>query len=256
MKFNNRNVIIGKDVSLGKGARIGDNTVIYDHVVIEDGAIIANNCVIGEPSNDYYYNETYENKTTIIGSNSLIRSHTIIYNGNKIGSNVKTGHHVILRENNEVGANCSIGNFCQLHGNVRMGKYVRLHSVVCVVENAVIGDFVWLSPGTVFANDPTPPSNHLISPEIGDYSFIAINCALMPGVKIGKHCMVGPATLVSKDVPDHCFAIGNPCRILTDINKFSGREINHYPWPYNFERGMPWEGIGYEAWLKNNMDQD
>ena len=27
----------------------------------------------------------------------------------------------------------------------------------------------------------------------------------------------------------------------------------HYPWMYNFERGMPWEGIGYLEWKNKNL---
>jgi hypothetical protein len=33
---------------------------------------------------------------------------------------------------------------------------------------------------------------------------------------------------------------------------FNNKKTRHYPWPYNFERGMPWEGIGYDEWLKKS----
>ena len=29
--------------------------------------------------------------------------------------------------------------------------------------------------------------------------------------------------------------------------------VMHYPWMYNFERGMPWEGIGYLEWKNKNL---
>ena len=91
MKFNNINVIISPKAKIGKNVRIGDNTTIYDNVEIGDNTIISNNCIIGEPLNDYYFNEEYNNPSTIIGENSLIRSHTIIYAGNVFGENFSCG---------------------------------------------------------------------------------------------------------------------------------------------------------------------
>jgi len=256
MKFNRINVSIGENVSLGKDVKIGDNSVIYDNVTIGDGTIIANNCIIGEPSTDYYYDEQYQNRQTVIGKNCLIRSHAIIYNGNTLGDNITTGHRVILRESNRVGNNCRIGNLTELHGNVVLGRYVRLHSNICIVENAIIGDFVWISPGTIFTNDATPPSTNLVSPIIGDYTFIAVNTVLFPGIKVGKHCLIGPNTSVTKDVPDQSFVLGNPGRIMPNINEFSNKKNDYYPWPFNYEKGMPWEGIGYAKWLEEEMKQD
>jgi len=91
MKFNNRNVFISPKVKIGKNVKIGDNSTIYDHVVIGDNTIIANDCVIGEPIQAYYTDCNYENSETIIGEESLIRSHTIIYCGCESGSNFSTG---------------------------------------------------------------------------------------------------------------------------------------------------------------------
>ena len=39
---------------------------------------------------------------------------------------------------------------------------------------------------------------------------------------------------------------------LSKMPFFSDKNIRHYPWPRSFERGMPWEKIGYVEWLKKN----
>jgi acetyltransferase-like isoleucine patch superfamily enzyme len=248
MKFNNKNVQIENHVKIGKSVKIGDNSVIYDYCYIDDNSIIANDCVIGEPSTDYYYSQNYLNRHTTIGKNVLIRSHAIIYNGNNIGDHVSTGHRIMLRENNIIGESCRIGNYTELHGNVKLGRFVRLHSSVCVVENSVIGDYVWISPGTILTNDITPPSNNVASPIIGDYSFIAVNCIILPGLEIGKHCLIGAGTLVSKNIPDYSVVFGNPGKIVCDVREYDNKGYKHYPWPFHFDRGMPWEGIGYKKW--------
>jgi acetyltransferase-like isoleucine patch superfamily enzyme len=249
MKFNNNFKLIGTNISIGLNVKIGDDTIIYGNTIIGDNSIIANNCIIGEPSVDYYYSDDYTNNLTTIGQNCLIRSHAIIYNGNKIGNGVTTGHRIMLRENNDVGNNCRIGNYTELHGNVQLGKYSNLHSSVCIVENAIIGDFVWIAPGTILTNDITPPSNNKKSPVIGDYTFIAVNCIILPGVKVGAHCLIGASTTVTRDIDDYSVCIGSPGKIISDIKDFEIKGIKHYPWPYNFDRGMPWENIGYQNWL-------
>lgn len=253
MKFNGRNVVISKTARIGKNVRIGDNTIIYDYVEIGDNTIIANDCVIGEPTQNYYFSTNYENSKTTIGCNCLIRSHAIIYCGNSIGNNVSTGHRIMVRENNIVGDFCRIGNYTELHGNVKIGKYSNLHSSVCVVENAIIGDFVWISPGTILTNDITPPSLNRESPKIGDYTFIAVNCVVLPNVHIGMHCLIGASTLVTKNVEDYSVCVGSPGKVISDIRDFIIREKKHYPWPYNFEKGMPWEGIDYKKWLETSV---
>jgi len=252
MKFNNTFKLIGNNITIGKNVKIGDDTIIYDNTIIEDYSIIANNCVIGEPSSNYYYNDDYENALTTIGQNCLIRSHAIIYNGNTIGNAVTTGHRIMLRENNIVGDNCRIGNYTELHGNVKLGKYVNLHSSVCIVENAILGDFVWIAPGTILTNDITPPSNNKKSPIIGDYTFIAVNCIILPGIIIGKNCLIGASTTVTRDVADNSVCVGSPGEIISDIKEFKIKGIKHYPWPINYSKGMPWENIGFENWTKQN----
>ena len=84
MKFNNWNIFISKKAQIGSNVRIGDNTTIYDNVVIADNVIICNDIIICEPDNDYCHVE-YENLATTIKSDSLIRSHAIIYSGVVLG---------------------------------------------------------------------------------------------------------------------------------------------------------------------------
>lgn len=49
---------------------------------------------------------------------------------------------------------------------------------------------------------------------IGDRCFVAMNSIIMPGVKIGRECVVGAGSVVTKDVPDHTVVAGNPARVI------------------------------------------
>ncbi|WP_442952578.1 hypothetical protein [Paenibacillus sp. Root52] len=42
---------------------------------------------------------------------------------------------------------------------------------------------------------------------------------MLPGVTIGKGSVVGAGSVVTKDVPANVIAVGNPCRVLREINE-------------------------------------
>ena len=256
MKFNNRNVFISPSAKIGANVKIGDNTVIYDNVTIGDNTIICNDCQIGEPTGDYYKNDDYQNPPTVIGSDCLIRSHSIIYATNVIGNHLITGHHIMVRTGNKIGNNCSIGNGTELHGDAIIGNYVRLHSDVCICEHAVIGNYVWIFPGSILSNGVNPPGNLLLGPQIGDYTVLAVNVVVLPGVKIGEHCLLGASSLITKDVSAYSVMVGNPAKYVNDIREVKSKQTGekYYPWPNNFERGMPWAGISYNEWLAAQKD--
>lgn len=256
MKFNNRNILIGKNVTIGKNVKIGDDTIIYDNVSIGDNTIVCNNCVLGEPINNYYYNEEYENPPLVIGANSLIRSHSIFYAGSVFGDNLQTGHRVMVREHTKAGSHCSFGSCTDIQGECKIGNYVRLHSLVNIGQGSEIGDFVFISPYTVLTNDPTPPSDTIAGVKVGNYSQITASCVMLPGTVLGEHCMVAAHSTVGGTFEDYSFIGGSPAKRLCDIRKapiFNDiTKKRQYPWPYNFSRNMPWDGIGYDKWLKEN----
>lgn len=241
--------------SIGNNVRIGNNTIIYDNVSIGDNTIICNDCVIGEPTNAFYSEgDRYVNPQTVIGENSMIRSHAIIYAGCTFGEGFQCGHRVTIREETRMGVHCSIGTLCDIQGRAEFGNYVRLHSNVHIGQASRIGNYCWIYPYTVFTNDPTPPSNICIGPVLGDYSVVATQCLILPGVKIGEHCLIGACTMVTKDISDYQVVVGSPGKAVKDTRNVIDRETGeaHYPWPKRFSKYMPWEKIGYEEWLKLN----
>ena len=38
-----------------------------------------------------------------------------------------------------------------------------------------------------------------------------------PGVTIGKRCIIGAGSVVTKDIPDDCVAAGNPARVIREL---------------------------------------
>lgn len=257
MKFNNKNINVSKSAVIGENVKIGDNVTIYDNVIIGDNTIIANDCIIGEPTNDYYSNDNYENPQLTIGANSLIRSHCLLYAGSSIGENFQTGHRVTIRENMTIGESCSIGTLSDIQGHSTMGKFCRLHSNVHIGQNSSIGNFVFIYPYVVFTNDPHPPSDICKGPTIGDYSQVAVGAIVLPGAKIGSNVLIGANSVVGGSVKDYSLTLGSPAKHVKDTRDLISRKTgkSHYPWPYNFSRNMPWQELGFDKWLKEEEKQ-
>lgn len=55
---------------------------------------------------------------------------------------------------------------------------------------------------------------------IGDGSYIGINTVIVGNVKIGKHCVIGANSVVTKDVPDYSVAVGIPARVIKNIKNY------------------------------------
>lgn len=256
MKFNNINVRVSPKTIIGKNVKIGDNTIIYDNVQIGDNTIVCNDCILGEPLNSYYTNKEYDNPPLIIGANSLIRSHSVFYAGSNIGDFLQTGHRVTVREYTKAGEHCSFGSYTDIQGFCTLGNYVRMHSYVNIGQESEIGNYVFLYPFAILTNDPTPPSDILVGVKVGDYSQITTGAILLPGSVVGANCLVGANSTVEGSYEDYSFISGSPAVRVCDLRKAPLFNIatnkRHYPWPYNFKRGMPWENESFERWSKQN----
>ena len=254
-KFNNSNLRISPSAIIGKNVKIGENTIIYDNVVIGDNSTICNNCVLGEPLNSYYTNpDEYINPKTIIGENALIRSHTIVYAGNIIGDFFQTGHRVTIRENTIIGSHCSFGTLDDIQGYSEFDDYCRLHSNVHIGMYSKLGKYVFVYPYVIFTNDPLPPSQICNGPTIGDFTQIATGCVIFPGIKIGQNCLIGAHSSVTKDIHDYRLAMGSPAKEIKDVRDIIDKRTGepHYPWPYHFDRNMPWSNVGFEIWRQTS----
>lgn len=54
---------------------------------------------------------------------------------------------------------------------------------------------------------------------IGKNTWLGQNCVILPGVTIGKHCVIGANSVVNRDIPDYAVAAGAPARIIRLYNK-------------------------------------
>ena len=60
---------------------------------------------------------------------------------------------------------------------------------------------------------------------IGNNVFIGNNVLILPGVTIGDNVVVGAGTIVTKDIPSNCVAIGVPCKVIQSIEEYYQKNI-------------------------------
>lgn len=53
---------------------------------------------------------------------------------------------------------------------------------------------------------------------IGDNVWIGGGAVILPGVVIGDNVVIGAGSVVTKNIPDHVVAVGNPCRVIRENN--------------------------------------
>ena len=52
------------------------------------------------------------------------------------------------------------------------------------------------------------------SVSIGDYTFIGAGAKIMPGVFVGRGCVISALSVVTKNIPDYSVVAGNPARVI------------------------------------------
>lgn len=248
-------VIIGKNVVIGDDSFIDYGVIIRDNVSIGANSFIGARCILGEYTAKFMASRNdYTNAELVIGNNALIRSEAILYSGSQIGNNFQTGHRVTIREKSNIGNNVRIGTLSDVQGHCNIGNYVNFHSNVHIGQKSEIDDYVWIFPYVVLTNDPTPPSSSLIGVKVEKFAVIATMSVILPGVTVKEGSLVGAGSIVNKDVPPEMVVVGNPAKEIMPIrnlkNKITGENV--YPWRYTFDHGMPWQGIGYDEWVKNS----
>ena len=63
---------------------------------------------------------------------------------------------------------------------------------------------------------------------IGDNCWLASNVTVCPGVTIGKNCVIGAGSVVTKNIPDNSLVLGVPGRVVRKITEKD--RLDNYPY--------------------------
>ena len=149
-----------------------------------------------------------------IGEHAIIRSGSILYVGSTIGKRFTCGHQTLIRAECNIADRVVILHQCALEGKITLGRGVKIMAQVYLPSRTIIGDFVFIGPGTTFLNHKTPMRTNapVQGAIIEDRVCIGGGCTICPGIRIGCNSFIDAGALVNKDVPPDTLAYGVPAR--------------------------------------------
>lgn len=155
------------------------------------------------------------------------------------GSSMRKPLRISHGKNIYIGKNVEIHDFCWLAANP------LTNSSICelrIEDGSVIGDFchiyatksIIIHRNVLFANSVYVSDNshgyfdinipiikqdiiQKKSVEIGEGSWIGEHVCII-GSTIGKNCIIGANSVVTRDIPDYCVAVGSPARVIKQYN--------------------------------------
>ena len=146
----------------------------------------------------------------------------------------------------EIGEGCYIEP--PLHANwgghhVHFGRNVYANFNLTLVDDThiYVGDYTMFGPNVVIATGGHPLLPQLREKgyqynapvRIGKNCWIGAGVIIVPGITVGDNVVIGAGSVVTKDLPSNVLAVGNPCRVLRDINEhdkeyyFKDRKIDY-----------------------------
>ena len=137
------------------------------------------------------------------------RKHTRISSSAVIGDreHVSIGDHVWIGHYNVLDGSSGIvlGRGCQLAANVS----IFTHGSQMAVR--LYGDSFISTPH----EDRTGYTRGQVC--IGEFTFVGAGSTIMPGVTLGRGCLVSANSLVTKSAPDYAILRGSPAKIVGDV---------------------------------------
>lgn len=175
------------------GAELHGPCEILGACVLRNGVTVGPHCLV---------------RNSELGANAQIEAFCHL-DGAKVGPDTIVGPFARLRPGAELESGSHVGNFVELK-NTLLGPGAKANHL-SYLGDARIGAGVNIGAGTITCNYD---GKHKYQTHIGDGSFIGSNSSLVAPVRIGSKSLVGAGSVITRDVPDDCVALGRSRQIL------------------------------------------
>jgi len=149
-----------------------------------------------------------------------------------IGEGTKIWHFTHIQSGAKIGKMCVFGQNVNVGNNVTIGDYCKIQNNVSIYEGVTLEDYVFCGPSMVFTNILDPKCKY---PQVGAQFYvktlvkegasIGANATIVCGITLGKHCLIGAGSVVTKDIPAYALVVGVPSKIIGWISE-AGKRLN------------------------------
>ncbi len=160
----------------------------------------------------------FKHESAFVDENCVIGEGTKIWHFSHVQSGARIGKKCVFGQNVNVGSNVSVGDFCKIQNNVS------------IYEGVTLDDYVFCGPSMVFTNILDPKCKY---PQVGaeyyvktlvkEGASIGANATIVCGITLGKHCLIGAGSVVTKDVPDYALVVGVPGKVIGWVSEAGKR---------------------------------
>jgi len=119
--------------------------------------------------------------------------------------------------------------YCDYGFNIHIGEnfFSNYHLTILDCAPVTIGANVMFGPNVSLYTAGHPlhfetrntGAEYALPISIGDNVWIGGNTVINPGVSIGENTVIGSGSVVTRDIPANCIAVGNPCRVLRALSE-------------------------------------
>ena len=124
-------------------------------------------------------------------------------------------------------------NYYSLNTDIQIfiggGSDIGYYFTILNASSVIIGEDCLIASHVLITSE-----NHTLNPElnvssqnqplraepviIGNGCWIGEKVCILPGVIIGKKCIIGAGSVVTKSIPDYSIAVGNPAKVIKQYN--------------------------------------
>lgn len=123
---------------------------------------------------------------------------------------------------------CILAPFwCDYGYNIEIGENFFANHNLVILDGAKVtfGDNVFIAPNCGFhtAGHPLDAAQRRKGLEyaypitVGNDVWIGAGTQVLPGVTIGNNVVIGAGSIVTRDIPDNCVAVGTPCKVIREL---------------------------------------
>lgn len=139
--------------------------------------------------------------------------------GVSLSAGMTPGQECLTNPVVSIGSRCLIGR----------GSGIVGHLGISIGDDVWTGHHIYITDQNHGYENVSMPISKQIQPErevsIGDGSWLGHGTVVLPGARIGKHCVIGANSVVTGEIPDYSVAVGNPARVIKQFVNGEWRRV-------------------------------